>query len=124
VTIADRPGDAMPLEPDVPASDSITPVGDLDLYTFTLSTPTRVVLQATSGAIDPCLRVLTGIGEPPVTGGTTCGFPAARLDLLLAAGTYFVEVSDNGNNQLGAYTLLYQPVDVGNALTLVTDTGE
>jgi hypothetical protein len=93
-------------------SGQINPVGDLDLYTFTLAVPERMVLQATQtgtpGAIDPCLRVLTGASGPPVTGGTNCGFPAARLDLVLAAGTYFVEVSDNGNNQAGGYTLLLQ----------------
>jgi hypothetical protein len=101
------------LEPDVPISDAISPVGDLDLFTFTLTTQQRVVLQATQtgipAAIDPCLRVLTGASGPPVTGGITCSFPAARLDLVLAAGTYFVEVSDNGNNQSGGYNLLYQP---------------
>jgi len=87
-------------------------LGDLDLFTFTLTTRERVVLQATQtgtpGPIDPCLRVLTGAADPPVTGGTICGYPAARLDLVLDPGIYFVELSDNVNNQTGGYVLLYQ----------------
>jgi hypothetical protein len=56
--------------------------------------------------IDPCLRVLTGASTPPIPGGTLCASVAARLDLVLMAGTYFVEVSDNLNNNTGGYTLL------------------
>jgi hypothetical protein len=112
------------LTADVAVSTSITPLGDLDLYTFTLSTAERVVLQATGapGVLDPCVRVLTGAGGPPVTGGTTCGV-TARLDLMLAAGTYFVEVSDNFNNHTGPYTLLYQPVLASTAVALTADVG-
>jgi hypothetical protein len=52
-----------------------------------------------------------------VTGGSACvsqfSTGTARLDLLGAAGTYFVEITDNLNNQSGAYTLLLQtPVTV------------
>ena len=36
---------AVPLVPDVPAAETINPLGDLDLFTFTLATTTRVMLQ-------------------------------------------------------------------------------
>ncbi len=113
-------GAAAPLAADVPMSETVNPVGDLDLFTFTLGTNQRVVLQAAAtgagGAIDPCLRVLTTAGTPVVPGGSTCGVPAARLDLVLAPGTYFVEVSDSGDNNTGGYTLLYEPIESGPAV--------
>jgi hypothetical protein len=55
-------------------------------------------------------RVLTDLLGALVTGGSVCvtfSGQAARLDSL-AAGTYFVEVSDNGNDQTGGYSLLMQ----------------
>ncbi len=112
---------AAPLIADVAVQESALPTGDLDLFMFTLTAPTRVILQATSLAIDPCVRLLTAAGDPPVTGGTACAFPAARLDLVLGAGTYFVETSDNGNTQSGDYTLLYEPVDTPTARPLTAD---
>ncbi|HYR86524.1 MAG TPA: IPT/TIG domain-containing protein [Terriglobia bacterium] len=107
-----RVQEAVALTPNIPVSEMISPLGDLDLFTFTLTTRERVVLQATQtgtpGPIDPCLRVLTGAANPPVTGGTICSYPASRLDLVLDPGIYFVELSDNVNNQTGGYVLLYQ----------------
>lgn len=41
-------------------------------------------------------------------GGTVCGSSLARLDLTLAAGTYFVEVSDQFKDGTGGYSLLWQ----------------
>jgi len=46
---------------------------------------------------------------------------AARPDLVLAAGTCFVEVSDNRDTRTGAYILLCLPVVAANAVTLVAD---
>lgn len=112
---------ATPLLADVAATESILPTGDLDLFMFTLTASTRVILQATSFALDPCVRVLTAAGDPPVTGGTACAFPSARLDLVLAAGTYFVELSDNGNTQAGDYTLLFEPIETTAAVPLTPD---
>jgi hypothetical protein len=89
--------------------ESVAPLGDLDLFTFTLASSERVIVQVTGTGTDPCLRILTGASAPPVAGGTDCngGFTAG-LDVVLAAGTYFVEVSDFNDNQTGSYTLLLQ----------------
>jgi hypothetical protein len=112
------------LVPDVPITDVISPVGDLDLFRFTLPSRQRVVLLATRTVttISPCLRVLTGASGPTVPGGTIlCGSNSARVDLVLDAGTYFVEVSDNFNDRTGDYTLLFQPIDAASAVPLVPD---
>src|SRR2546425_413705 len=48
---------ATPLVADVPVSDTLSPIGDLDLFTFSVPISTRVVLQATSSAFNACLRI-------------------------------------------------------------------
>ena len=84
---------AVTLDPDVPISETIDPIGELDLHTFTLAAATRVVLQGTSSAFNVCLRVLTDVSTPPITGGTTCVSTvftgAARLDLVAGGGDLF-----------------------------------
>ncbi len=101
-----------PLTPDMPVTDTVDSLGDLDLFTFTLAAPARVLLQATRPAgsvIQPCLDLRTAQGAPvapAVCGSNTA--PTARLDLDLAAGTYFVLVSDSGNDQTGGYEMLMQ----------------
>jgi hypothetical protein len=98
-------------------SGSIDAVGQSDRFCFSLPSPDRVLLQATSNAMDPCLLLLDGASGSPVTGGLACGFPTARLDLVLPAGSYIVEVSDNSNDQTGAYTLFYQPMVIADSVS-------
>jgi hypothetical protein len=102
-----RPQDAVPLAADVPVVEQIDPVGDLDLYSFTLETSSRVVLQATSNTVSltPCIQVKSSIGGPA---GVTCGSPSAGVDVTLAAGKYFVLVYHQRWDRMGEYTLLYQ----------------
>ncbi len=111
VRLPDIPATLVPvLVPDVAVSAAVNSPGETALYTFTLATTEHVILQATQtgvgGAIAPCLHLATRPGGPPLPGGSSCGFPEARLDVVLAPGKYFVEVSDSVNNT-GAYTLLY-----------------
>lgn len=117
---------AVPLVPDVPATGNVGPAGDLDFYSFALTEPTRVVLQATSSAINACIRVLTPAGVAPVSGGFACVSTifsgAVKLDLVLPPGTYFVELSDNGQDHTGDYTLFYEPVVTGNARLIAAGT--
>jgi hypothetical protein len=74
--------------------------------------PTHVVLQAAMVAgIQPSLRIMTGAGGPIITGATThWSYTAARLDVTLAAGTYFVEVSDAYDDAAGTYTFIYERI--------------
>ena len=92
-------------------SSTLSPRGDLDLFTFTLTETTRVVLLAsTTAVIQPALRLLAAAGNPPVTGTTvTWSYTTARLDLTLPPGIYFVEVSDAYDDQSGAYMFVYEP---------------
>src|SRR5262245_55009045 len=105
------------LAPDVIVNDSVSPLGDLDLYTFSVRTSDGYGMQVTATgvgrAIDPCLRIMSSEGGNP---GAICGFPAARLDLSLPAGTYFVEISDSGNNQIGGYDLIFEPIVLSGAV--------
>ncbi len=118
-----RVQDAVALAPDVPVTETIEPLGDLDLYTFALDTAERVVLQATSssGNLFPCVEVRTAENGAVVPDGTKCGNPAGRVDLEFAAGTYLVLVSHQFNNATGSYTLLYQRLRVQDAVPLVPD---
>lgn len=91
----------------VVTSCEINPLGEIDKYNFTLASNGHVVLQVDSPgfAINPCLEVFTAQGTA-VEGGAGCsGGPSTRLDLTLTAGTYFVLVSDQSNNNTGGYNL-------------------
>lgn len=117
------------LTPDVVASDAISTLGEKDGYCFDLAAQTRVVLQAVrpSGNLNPCLEVFSGTPATPVAGGTACADDflnggAVRLNLTLAAGTYFVQVSDTGTNDTGPYDLLLEVITGGTALIAGTPT--
>lgn len=71
-----------------------------------------IVLQMTrsSGAITPCLEVREHKASGdlvPVPNGRVCAAPAARLNLLLEAGTYYVYADDEGSDGIGSYDLVY-----------------
>jgi hypothetical protein len=115
---------AVSLTSDTIVADTLNPRGDLDLFTFTLTQQSRVVLQAsTASATEPCVRLHTPADSPTLSGTTSnCAAPTtARLNRVLAAGTYFVEVSDSGNNETGAYRLVYERV-APPATALALDT--
>jgi hypothetical protein len=123
--------DGATLTPDVPVSDTIAPVGDLDVYTFTLATAARVVVQMArpSANVDPCLELFSGSPAVPVPSGTACASntfdeSVARLNLQLAAGTYFVVVSDTANNETGPYNLVLEVLTDGTPLTPGTATAD
>src|SRR5213078_4390211 len=85
-------------------SGALSAVGETDCYQFTVGEGETVSIttQVTAGVFQPCWQ-LQGIA------GTVCG-QATRT---LTAGTYTIQVFDNGNDQSGAY-------DVN--LTVVSDT--
>ena len=62
------------------------------------------------GTFDPCVDVLAWVDAPAVAGGTACSGrgDTALVNPILAAGTYFVRVSESGNSETGDYTLLYR----------------
>jgi hypothetical protein len=103
-----RPEDEDPLPPDEPQSGALGPVGDLDPYTFSVSQASSVIVQATrvTGAISPCVELwqFSSTGSTQV-GTTACDPTSASLDDIVSAGTYFVLVRDDGNNDVGSYTL-------------------
>jgi hypothetical protein len=109
------------LRHDVPVSVSIDPKGNVDLYKFTLHKLTPIVLQVTrsSGTITPCLQVVSPAN--PAVNYATCGDPSARLDLLLAADTYYVYVEDQDDNDIGSYDLSYLRVTPEDAEPLGGD---
>jgi hypothetical protein len=93
----------------VAVAEMLSTRGELHLYTFTLEAVESVRLQvaATSGVLSPCLEVFTATGQS-IEGGSRCGGTSARLDLVLAVGTYLVLVADNGLDHTGNYTLSWQ----------------
>jgi hypothetical protein len=109
-----------PLTPDVTVSSSIGALGEKDLYCFDLAAPTRVVVQSrglTSG-IEPCMEVYTGALATLAPNGSICVVSTVlRLDLTLAAGTYFVLVQDHSSSATGNYNLLLELIEGGTVLT-------
>jgi hypothetical protein len=97
-----------------PVNGTLNPRGELDLFTFSLAEPTRVVLTAAAvSGIQPMLRLMAGAGAPAIAGTTVhWSYTVARLDLALQPGTYYVEASDAYDDGVGGYTFLYQPAPV------------
>src|SRR5262249_13744795 len=102
---------SLALVPGVTKAGTIGVNGETDRFCFAVATPTWFAFQAVSPTFQPCIRVLD-VNNAPVLGGQTCGVSSARLDLNLAAGSYFTEIFDNGNNNTGSYTLSAQPIVV------------
>jgi hypothetical protein len=96
------------LTPGTPANDTITPLGDLDLFTFSLTATKQVTIQVTPSGIQPCIELFKGTPAQPVSGGSTCANGTAQLNLSLNPETYFVLISDNGTNNTGNYSVLLQ----------------
>jgi hypothetical protein len=115
---------ASSLLPNVTSSGAIAAAGESDRFCLAVPAPTFAAFQAASTAIQPCIRILDA-GGAPVAGAPACNTSATRLDVNLAAGAYFAEISDNGNNNTGAYTVLYQPIVVTTEATdpLATEVG-
>jgi hypothetical protein len=116
----------MQLPVDSAPSCSISNIGDADVFRFTLTERTRVILQATEippdgqGGWDPCLELLPDLmGGSPIA--SQCDAFHPRLDQVLDPGDYFVLVSDNNNDQVGDYQVLYQPIRVPDAVELPPD---
>ncbi len=85
-----------------PASDSISPVGDVDYYSFTLASPS-VVTIATTGTTDTAGQLQDSAGtelESDSDDGTGNNF---RIIRYLGAGAYYIRVA--GQTATGAYSL-------------------
>jgi hypothetical protein len=111
-----RPEDMDLLPPDEPQSEALGPVGDLDPYTFHLGQCASVIVQATrvTGTISPCVELwqFSSTGSTQV-GARVCDPTSARFEAVVNDGTYFVVVGDNGNDDVGSYTLQLFAVPCG-----------
>lgn len=108
------------LRNDVPVSESIDPIGNIDDYQFELREPTTVLLQVSrsTGGLNPCLEVDPFGGTQAVPGGVVCGDDTARLTLTLQPGTYAVLVHDRNSTQIGSYDLYYERLQPEDATAL------
>ena len=110
-----RPADATVLSPDEPTPGTIDVRGDYNLYTFTLSQPTRVILQANeippnpSGGWNPCLILLPGLPDGAAI-ASLCDAYHPRVDQVFDPGTYYVLIYEQYGYILGDYEILYQPL--------------
>jgi hypothetical protein len=112
-------GDGSMLTSHTTVSKAIGTIGDMDLYTFTVSIGDSVILSIgdTSGtAFTPYIAVYKPDGTLL---GADSGTAGTNVDLLSAttAGTYYVIIADNNNNNTGNYALHFikspaaQPID-------------
>ena len=95
------------------------------MFRFTLTESTRVLLQATekpetTGGWSPCIALLPDLlGGAPIA--ENCHLFRPRLDEVLNAGTYYVEVRADNDISTGEYELLYQPLRPAEAIAPVPD---
>ena len=96
--------DAITLGSDV--SGTISPVGDIDYYSFALSSRSEVVIQ-TTGSTDTTGQLLNSSGTPQKTdfdSGTGTNF---RITRTINAGTWYIRVSGrHSDSTTGDYTLV------------------
>lgn len=97
-----------PLTAGTSVADTLTPLGDLDLFTFSLTATKQITVQVTPSGIQPCIELFKGTLATPVSGGSTCSNGTAQLNLSLGPETYFVLISDKGTNNTGNYSVLLQ----------------
>ena len=114
------------LSPGVAYSCAIRPAGDVDVFKFTLTDRTRVIVQATeippngAGGWNPCLTLLPDLlGGMPIV--SQCDTYHPRLDIILDPGTYYALVQADNNVQTGDYEILYQPLRAVDAAELTPD---
>jgi cysteine-rich repeat protein len=92
---------------------SISPVADLDLFRLQLAASSVVrfetfdtTLGSCAGGMTTTLRVLNSVGGLIASDTTTGINSCSALVLNLAAGTYYVEVTETGNNAaISAYSV-------------------
>ncbi len=104
-------------------------------YTFTLTEPSEVIIDLESGDTDTYLYLLQGAGRTgEVLGGQGSSSRSSRIEDMLGAGTYTVEVTNYGSTQAGTFTLtvnglatpppppLHTPAPIPTATPLPTPT--
>lgn len=98
------------LQPGADVFGDIEPRGEIDVYSFVLSEPAQIVLEASNlqESIQPCVEIATELDGAPVTGGSGCAAFTVLLELALPKGTYYVRVSDRPGENVGPYMLRLQ----------------
>ena len=83
----------------------IDPADDYDYFRFVVASRSAVLVRTTGSSLDTYGALYDSSGRGLATdddGGTGLNF---RIQRELAAGTYYVRVSESGQNSTGAYTL-------------------
>ena len=83
----------------------IDPADDYDYFRFVVASRSTVLVRTTGSSLDTYGALYDSSGRELATdddGGTGLNF---RIQRELAAGTYYVRVSESGQNSTGAYTL-------------------
>ncbi len=100
------------IQPGVPQSHTILPVGDVDWVKFTLTELSSVVIETSGASGDTEMWLYSDCGGSLIEyndNGGSGGF--SKIDRLcgvdaLPAGTYYVKVGEKGNDaEIGSYTL-------------------
>ncbi len=110
-TPLDATASAVQITRDITIQGTTKPIGDVDLYRVTVTTPT-VVRFETLTAFYECagsaifLRLLDAAGAPIITDTVGSGISGCgAIVVFLDAGTYFIDVEDLGNNGIADYFL-------------------
>lgn len=109
----DARSEATLLEPgDVSADHNIHFFGNSDWYAFTLTEPARVVLRTSGSLLDETRTTLWNETQQLAVVTNELRFGRAtssEMDIELEAGSYWVEVSEDGNDStIDNYSLSYQ----------------
>jgi hypothetical protein len=117
----DRLAPVTPLLPDAFVSESLSPVGDLDLFKLTVDKRVLIRLSLTwnSGGNNshPC-REIRNLANAPIGQGKLCSFissggsPTVTEEIVLDPGTYSVLVDEGGSDQTVTYTIGYQVIPI------------
>jgi hypothetical protein len=108
-----QPCNVTPLTCGQTAASSLSAVGEQDLYSFTAAVGDRATIRLvrTSGEMDPYLELYGPQGSRLDYSYSYAGNYTSIDATLTTAGVYTVVVSDNGNDETGAYNLTYQRLD-------------
>jgi YD repeat-containing protein len=105
-----NPCDAKPIVCGQVLQGTLSAVGKIDVYTFTVTGGDNVVLTLTktSGGLDPSLELYNSSGTKVAYQYTPSGNEAVITQTLSTGGTYTVFAFDYGNDETGTYTLKFQ----------------
>jgi hypothetical protein len=104
---------ALPTGPDALVDAELPAPGFLRIHSFTLDGPrlvsVRIEARGAGAGLEPCFVVLTEGGERVPNSERCDGGTRSDRDVELAAGRYFVVVSDENNTSDGSYRLRVLP---------------